>query len=57
MPAQAGYAPFDGRNDGEILRAVQQGRLDLTTDPIWGAISRDGLQVLKAMLERNPEKR
>ncbi|KXZ47282.1 hypothetical protein GPECTOR_36g133 [Gonium pectorale] len=52
-----GYAPFDGRNDQEILRAVQNGRLDLTTDPIWLSISREARAVLTSMLDRNPATR
>ncbi|GLI64350.1 hypothetical protein VaNZ11_007589, partial [Volvox africanus] len=52
-----GYAPFDGRNDQEILRAVQTGKLDLTTDPIWASISRDATAVVTAMLNRDPAKR
>ncbi|GIL52091.1 hypothetical protein Vafri_8070, partial [Volvox africanus] len=52
-----GYAPFDGRNDQEILRAVQTGKLDLTTDPIWTSISRDATAVVTAMLNRDPAQR
>ncbi|EFJ50778.1 hypothetical protein VOLCADRAFT_57999 [Volvox carteri f. nagariensis] len=52
-----GYAPFDGRNDQEILRSVQAGKLDLTTDPIWQSISREATAVLTAMLNRDPAQR
>ncbi|GLC41368.1 Calcium-dependent protein kinase 13 [Pleodorina starrii] len=52
-----GYAPFDGKDDREILRAVRKGKLDLTADPIWKSISAEAAAVLTAMLERDPKKR
>ncbi|EFJ46966.1 hypothetical protein VOLCADRAFT_41333, partial [Volvox carteri f. nagariensis] len=52
-----GYAPFDGRDDREILRAVRKGNLDLTKDPVWKSISSEAIAVLMAMLERDPKKR
>ncbi|KAG2429126.1 hypothetical protein HYH02_014163 [Chlamydomonas schloesseri] len=52
-----GYAPFDGRNDQEILKAVQQGQLDLTSDPIWSSISREAMTALTSMLDRDPQRR
>ncbi|KAG2425938.1 hypothetical protein HXX76_013311 [Chlamydomonas incerta] len=53
----AGYAPFDGRNDDDILRAILKGNLDMKTDPIWQSISREAVSALTAMLERDPAKR
>ncbi|PNW86128.1 hypothetical protein CHLRE_02g074370v5 [Chlamydomonas reinhardtii] len=53
----AGYAPFDGRDDDHILRAILKGNLDLKTDPIWQSISREAVSALTAMLEKDPAKR
>ncbi|GFR48452.1 hypothetical protein Agub_g10354 [Astrephomene gubernaculifera] len=52
-----GYAPFDGKNDEEILRAVRKNKLDLASDPVWSSISREGTELLAAMLNRDPGKR
>ncbi|GLI61091.1 hypothetical protein VaNZ11_003371 [Volvox africanus] len=52
-----GYAPFDGKDDREILRAVRKGHLDLSKDAIWKSISPEATAVVTAMLDRDPKKR
>lgn len=52
----AGRPPFGGNNDQEILRKVSQGMYSLN-DPVWQKRSPDVIDLIKKLMEKNPEKR
>lgn len=51
-----GYAPFDGDNNKEILKAVRRGEF-ACDDEAWDDISDEALEFLIFLLNRNPKKR
>lgn len=51
-----GRPPFDGENDEEILENVTKGIYKLS-GPIWARVSPEGIDLLKVMLNFNPDKR
>jgi len=52
----SGKPPFDGKDDQEILENVTKGKPDYTS-PIWYKVSKDGLDIVKKLLNINPAER
>lgn len=52
----SGRPPFSGNNDHEILRKVAQANYSLN-DTVWQKRSPDVLDLIKKLMEKNPEKR
>ena len=51
-----GHPPFDGENDKEILDKVLTGRYNFNYQE-WDNVSKEAKDLVKIMLEENPEKR
>ncbi|KAG2493172.1 hypothetical protein HYH03_008594 [Edaphochlamys debaryana] len=51
-----GSAPFNGKNDQEIVEAIRKGRVDLS-NPMYASLSLGAREVLAAMLDRDPARR
>ncbi|XP_024016693.1 calcium-dependent protein kinase 25 [Eutrema salsugineum] len=52
----SGSAPFWGETEEEIFNEVLEGELDLSSDP-WPHVSESAKDLIRKMLERNPNKR
>jgi calcium-dependent protein kinase len=52
----AGYPPFDGESDREILEAVKNHPLAFT-EPVWETISLEAKDLLRHLLDRHPQSR
>lgn len=52
----AGYPPFAGDNDDEILKKVESGKYNLN-EPELSAVSNDAKNLIKKLLTYNPENR
>ena len=52
----SGYPPFDGETDRDILEAVKSGTLQFA-EPVWDAISDSAKDLLRHLLDRDPETR
>jgi len=51
-----GYPPFHGETDNEVLRKVKQAKLMF--DPAeWSSVSEDAKNLIRKLLEKNPEER
>lgn len=61
----SGSPPFNGSNDGEILRKVKEGRFSFTgnladlnyLDPIWKKRTQESMDLIQKLLTYDPEKR
>ena len=51
-----GYPPFDGKNTNEIFDNIKEGKLNLDTSD-WDKISNEGKDLVKKLLEKNPNNR
>ena len=51
-----GYAPFDGDNNKEILKAVRRGEFECD-DEAWDNVSDEALEFLIFLLNKNPKQR
>lgn len=52
----SGRPPFGGKQDREILEKVQKGVYSMA-DPVWEKRSPDAINLVKALMEKDPEKR
>lgn len=52
----AGKAPFDGRDDKEIIKKVKKGEIQINSVE-WKKKSREAIDLLKKMTTKDPEKR
>lgn len=52
----AGYPPFDGESDRDILEAVKSSPLQFG-ESVWNTISREAKDLLRHLLDRNPNSR
>ena len=51
-----GRPPFGGNTDMEIMQKIKQGKFDLTKYP-WGIISKEAKDLIKDLLQVNPNQR
>jgi calcium-dependent protein kinase len=51
-----GRPPFDGENDDQILENVAKGLYKIS-GPIWSKVSTEGIDLVRKMLQFDPEKR
>jgi len=49
----SGKPPFDGKDDQEILENVAKGTPEYSS-PIWSKVSKDGQDIVKRLLHKNP---
>ena len=52
----SGRPPFGGKADREILEKVQKGVYSMS-DPVWTKRSPDAINLVKSLMEKDPEKR
>lgn len=52
----SGYPPFDGETDRDILESVKHGRLEFS-EPVWDTISSEAKDLIRHLLDRNPNTR
>jgi calcium-dependent protein kinase len=52
----SGNPPFDGANDEQILKKVEQGQYDFS-DPEWDSISDDAKDLISKMMTYDPDQR
>mmetsp|Transcript_63860 Transcript_63860/g.101207 ORF Transcript_63860/g.101207 Transcript_63860/m.101207 type:complete len:485 (-) Transcript_63860:43-1497(-) len=52
----AGYPPFSGDNDKQILNAVKKGKVEYPS-PDWDGVSKSGKELINVMLTMDPAKR
>lgn len=52
-----GAPPFEGPTDMAIMKLIKKGKYKLEPPEVWDNITRDGIDLLKKMLEVNPDLR